>query len=109
MDFLTKLYKVRCKEEFAIYGFKTCNRVFYRVVNDVFQSFELQKSVSGEECIINFGLIPLCAGKEVNKTRTGPNHLKMFENDYSWFWYNRNDESNIGLCVEQMISYIKNI
>ena len=90
MDDLIKVYKRRCKEEFTSCGFKACNRLFYREIHDVFQGFELQKSVLGQECIVHFGVIPLCAGNAVKKTRTGANHLKMFENDDSWFGYNRN-------------------
>ena len=107
MDYLVKTYKDKCKKEFAGLGFKTYRRNFWRVVNDIFQSFELQKSVSGRGCTIHFVVVPMCAGECIKKEYCGPNHIKIFEYDYSWFDYDRNDENSMDNCVDEMISYMK--
>ena len=104
---LAKLFKQRCKEEFKEYGFKTYRSNFYRVVNDVFQSFTLHRSVSGEDCTVEFCALPLCYGSDINKDRCVADHLKMFEGNFSWFEYDRHDESSIEACVEEMISYMR--
>ena len=107
MDYLTKIYKDRCKEEFGTLGFKTYRKNFYRVVNDVFQSFDLQKSVSGGDCTIHFVVVPLCAGSSITKEYCGPDHIKMFAGDYSWFYYDRNDLRDIERCMDEMMVYMK--
>ena len=107
MDVLTKFFKEICKNEFTKYGFKTYRRNFYRVVNDVFQSFTLHKSVAGNNCTVEFVIVPLCAGDVINKTYCGAHHLKIFEKDWSWFYYDRTDEQSIKNCVSEMIGYMK--
>ena len=107
MDYLTKIYNEKCKKSFSELGFKYYRKNFYRVVNDVFQSFQLHKSVSGSECTVEFVVAPLCLGDSIHKAYCGPDHIKKFENDYSWFQYDRNDESNMDSCVDEMIGYMK--
>ena len=107
MDYLTKIYKEECKKEFCALGFKTCRNNFYRVINDVFQSFCLHKSVSGVDCTIEFSVVPLCMGNVINKSYCGATHLKMFEGNYSWFSYDRNDIKSIDNCVDLMLEYMK--
>ena len=86
MDYLTKKYKEKCKELFDGYNFRIYNNNFYRVINDVFQSFNLHKSVSGCDCTVEFGVVMLCEGNGVYKSRCQPYRIKQFDNrDYSWF------------------------
>lgn len=107
MDTLTKIFKEKCKNEFSKYGFKTYRRTFYRVVNDVFQSFGLHKSVSGNNCTVEFCIVPLCAGDVIQKTYYGPENIRMFENSMAWYFYDRTDESSMENCVSEMIAYMK--
>lgn len=88
-------------------GFKSYRKNFYRVVNDVFQSFQLHKSVLGSECTIEFVVAPLCLGDSIHKAYCGPDHIKNFENDYSWFQYDKNDKSSMDSCVDEIIGYMK--
>ena len=107
MDYLTKKYKEKCKEIFSELGFKIYRNTFYRVVNDVYQSFSLHKSVSGGDCTVEFIVAPLCVGDHIYKGRCGPDHLKKFESTYAWFYYNRYDISSMDHCVDEMIGYMK--
>lgn len=107
MDYLTKIYKDRCKEEFKAMGFKSYRKNFYRVINDVFQSFQLHKSVAGNNCTVEFVVVPLCEGDCICKECCGPNHLKVFEGDFNWFFYDRNDFRDIDRCVDEMFEYMK--
>ncbi len=106
MNKLTKLYKQKCINEFRKLGFKSYRNNFYRVVNDVFQSFGLHNSVSGNSCTVEFGVFPLCCGSIITKNHTGANHLKVFENNYSWFKYDKNSIESIEQTVNSIIEYI---
>lgn len=107
MRFLTNQYKKRCKELFGKYGFINYRNYFYRVVNDVFQSFELHKSAYGDKCTIHFCVRPLCEGNSIAKNCCGPDHLKIFESNFTWFEYDRYNEENIRKCLEEMIHYMQ--
>lgn len=107
MDYLTKVYKEKCKKEFFELGFKYYRRNFYRVINDMFQSFQLHKSVSGSGCTVEFVVVPLCLGNCIQKTYCGSDHIKMFERDYSWFKYDRGSKESMDKCIDEMIGYIK--
>lgn len=107
MNNILKEYKKRCKEEFGNYGFKIFQSNHYRVVNDVFQSFNLHKSVSGQSCTVEFGIIPMSVGYELNKSSVNPCHLKNFEEMYSWFEYDKNSQESIDKCVTEMLICMK--
>ncbi len=107
MKYLAQMYRKRCKEELCLYNFKSYRNNQYRIVNDVFQSFELHQSVSGNQCTVHFVVVPLCVGETITKTYCGPDHLKMFDGDYSWFDFDRNEES-IGICINHILGYIQN-
>ena len=107
MEYILKEYKRRCKEEFAIYEFKTYRSNHYRIVGDVFQSFNLHQSVSGTDCTVEFGIIPLSVEYDINKSSCNPCHLKTFEKSYEWFNYDKNSILSMGLCVDDMIAYMK--
>ncbi len=107
MEYILKEYKRRCKEEFSIYGFKTYRSNHYRIVGDVFQSFNLHQSVSGTDCTVEFGIIPLSVEYDIDKSSCNPCHLKTFENLYEWFNYDKNSISSMDSCVNEMIAYMK--
>lgn len=107
MKYILKEYKQRCKEEFSIYGFKTYKSNHYRVVGDIFQSFNLHQSVSGTDCTVEFGIIPLSVEYDIDKLSCNPCHLKTFENSYEWFNYDKNSKLSMELCVNDMIVYMK--
>ncbi|MBQ7011412.1 MAG: hypothetical protein IJN63_06865 [Clostridia bacterium] len=106
-SYLLHNYKNRCKNEFDKYGFNWHGNNAYRVVNDVFQSFCLHRSVSGDSCTVEFITVPLCIGQYINKSYCGPNHLKKFENEGSWFEYDKNDDKSMEECVSNMIGYMQ--
>ena len=107
MDIITKAYKESVGSLVVPLGFKSYRKNYYRVINDIFQSVNLHKSVSGDNCTIEFVIAPLCAGDFIKKDFCGTNHLKMFKNDYSWFPYNKDDEGSVNNCVGEMISYVE--
>lgn len=107
MDYFLKEYKQKCKQEFGQYGFKAYRNNHYRVVNDVFQSFSLHRSVSGLDATVEFGIVPLGVDYDLDKSFVNPYHLKQFENRGGWFEYNRNSSASISACINEMIGYIK--
>jgi len=107
MDYLVKTYKEKCKNEFGELGFKTYRRNFYRVINDMFQSFHLHKSISGMHCTIEFIAAPLCYGGGIGKLFCSPDHLKFFEQDASWFGYDSGNPWLMDDTVDEMIGYMK--
>lgn len=107
MEYLLKKYKIKCKEEFGEYQFKPYKNNYYRIINDVFQSFNLHISTSGSSCTVEFGIIPLSVSYDLNKTSVSPYHLKNFENCNNWFDYDRNSLASIDMCIDSMISYMK--
>jgi len=106
MGYFLKTYKDICKNEFGKYGFKSYRNNHYRVINDVFQSFGLHRSVYGWDCTIEFTIAPLCGETKLEKTTCGADHLKMFEGVYEWFPYDRNSEDSMKSCILDMVSYM---
>lgn len=107
LKYLTSKFKAECKKEFLNLGFKMSGMYFYRVVNDMFQSFHLHRSVDGCRCTVEFCTVPLCIGEDINKAFCGSNHLKMFWNDWSWFDYDRKSSESMDNCVDAMTSCMK--
>lgn len=107
MDIFLQKYKAMCNAEFKKYGFKNYRNNYYRVINDMFQSFSLHRSVSGDICTVEFLIAPLCR-TNLNKTSCGVSHLKNFEGLYSWFDYDKNSEESINDCLSSMLSYMHN-
>jgi len=107
MDYFLKQYKQVCKEEFSGYGFKSYRNNHYRVVNDVFQSFCLHRSVYGKSCTVEFGILPLATEYTIEKDRCRSDHLKKFEGVYEWFEYDNRSEPSIDRCISEMLVYMK--
>lgn len=107
MDYFLKQYKQMCKQEFGQYGFKTYCNNHYRIVNDIFQSFCLHRSIYGHDATIEFCIRSLAEEDTIDKTASGANHLKRFENSEAWFPYDKRDEKSIDYCIESMLSYMK--
>ena len=108
MDYFLKQYKKICKEQFSGYDFKSYKNNHYRIINDVFQSFELHRSVYGDSCTVHFGALPMCRMSPIDASTCPAMHLKMFENDFSWFPYDNKSEESINDCVNELKQYIAN-
>lgn len=106
MDYFLKQYKKICKEQFSGYVFKSYKNNHYRIINDVFQSFELHRSVYGDSCTVHFGVLPMCRTSPIDASTCPAMHLKMFENDFSWFPYDNKSEESINDCVNELKQYM---
>ena len=104
MDYFINIYKKRCKEEFSKYGFKSFRNNYYRVVNDIFQSFTFHRSVSGNDCNTIFGIVPLSVEYKLDKTFVNPYRVSDFEDNRPWFNYDRSLDSSVEKCIDDMIS-----
>ncbi len=103
MDYFINIYKKRCKEEFSKYGFKSFRNNYYRVVNDIFQSFTLHRSVSGSDCNTIFGIVPLSVEYKLDKSFVNPCRVSDFEDNRPWYNYDRTLESSVEKCINDMI------
>ncbi len=103
---MLKMFKNMCKTEFKEYGFKCYQNNYYRIINDIFQSFCLHRSVSGNECTVEFFIAPMCCDTVIDKKRCGPMHLKRFEGDNSWFAYDRHSEDSMNECIREICEYM---
>lgn len=107
MDYFINTYKKRCKEEFNEYGFKTYRNNHYRVINDIFQSFTLHRSVSGNDCNVIFGIVPLAVEYDLDKSFVNPCRISDFGSKNPWFNYDRTLHSSIDICIDNMFRYMK--
>lgn len=106
MDYILKKFKARCKEELKKYGFHPYRNNHYRVVNDIFQSFNLHRSISGWECTVEFSIVPLSVGYDIRKDTVNSYHLKNFENSAEWFKYDKNSIEDMDACVDKLLYYM---
>ncbi len=107
MDYMVKVYKQLCREKFSKYGFKNYGNNHYRIINDVFQSFYLHKSVDRMSCTVEFAVIPISVGYSIDKSFCQATHLKMFEGNYEWFKYEKDSKESIDVCIHEMYRYMK--
>lgn len=106
MNYVDKVFHNICSRELVpIYGFKRYRNTYYRIINDVFQSFNLHKSVSRDNCTVEFTLRPLCTDVLITKGTCGSDHLKIFRGTYDWFYYD-NTPLSIEACFEEIYKYI---
>ena len=49
-----------CKAHYSKIGFRRYQQGYSRITNDVLQNFRFKKLSSGRECIVEFGVFPLC-------------------------------------------------
>lgn len=114
MDDFLKRFKIRCEAEVLQYGFKQKKNVFARIVNDVFQSFYIEKlgRYSGErECRIGFSILPLCQKLEAKWALSGVGiyYLKKFEVSH-WMegdgWRYKISSEDISYCIDEILIYI---
>lgn len=106
MDYFKQQYTESEKNIFAGYGFKTYANNSYRIINDVFQSFHLHRSVYGGRATVEFGILPLCTDRRIDKSTCLPWHLKMFEGSMAWFDYDGKSERSIDECIVQIKGYM---
>lgn len=107
MSNVLKEYNKMCKKEFDSYNFKLFHNNHYRVINDIFQSFRLHRSISGQECTVEFGIIPMSVGYDLNKSSVCPYHLNNFTGMHDWFEYDRNSPEDVNACVVKLIADMK--
>ena len=106
MNAITKIFKMKSKQLFKEYGFKTYNSYFYRKINNVFQSVCLHSSVSGQDCVTEFALLPLCISYPLSKSSCGTYTVRQFYNQYSWYQFEKNNEKSMQLCADTMLKDI---
>lgn len=100
-------------------GFKQSKNVFWRVVNDMYQTFYIEtfKAYAGmKNCRVGFCVIPLCAGvsAETDIRQQGLYYLKKFEPAYhfdDWQpwdgWLYNNDEKVREYCCKEITRMLK--
>lgn len=120
-DFNRKYYKT-CTSIVFPYGFRRYKRVFGRVVNDVYQSFDIEKlgrQSAGKIVRVGFGVVPLCEKLQENWLESGVGlyYLKQFElipfygpdytSDYDITnWYYQPEPESIDVCVAEIMRYL---
>ena len=111
MDLFLKTYANECKKHFAHLGFRRSGNTHWRVINDVYQAFFLQRRAKDGSCQLLFGTIPLCIGIESHYVRDGslltfqPTHFPDC-NLLSWT-YLTNSEDSIASCVRRIMMFIQ--
>lgn len=100
-------------------GFKQSKNVFWRIVNDMYQTFYIEtlKAYAGmKKCRIGFCVVPLCAGvsAEADIRQRGLYYLKKFEPAYQledwqpWDgWLYNDDEKVRELCCKEITRMFK--
>ena len=98
-------YKKRFTLEFQNMGFKVYKNRCYRIINDLYQAFEINL-YKGKECDVNYGIIPICAIITSNHDSVcGLRYELSWKHDRFRWNYNNNVES-INYCIDQVIKYI---
>jgi hypothetical protein len=111
MDDFLKQYRIKCEAKVLQYGFKRKKNVFARLVNDVLQSFYVEKlSISPYEraCRVGFSVLPICQKLEIEPI-LGVYYLRKFEISHcveSDRWRYKSIPENIGVCVDEILMYI---
>lgn len=94
MDDLLKIYKDECKKHCSQFGFKSYKNSFYRVINDVKQTFELRRFKYGCRCTVEFGIVPLCY--KINSKNDGVGYELGLLDDSKRIWeFNPADAASI--------------
>ena len=114
MDNFISEYTKTCKRIVEKYGYKHKKRVFVRVINDVCQSFFVEKlglTPNGRKCRVCFAVLPLCQRLDEKQVLDGIGKysLKNFETAH-WTkgdcWYYKTDPSSIKECISEIMRYI---
>ena len=101
-----KEYSNQCKELVAPLGFRRKGNTFGRVINDVVQTFTLERYGSGHLCRVVFLTAPLCS--EFECVPIGLLALKRFEGSYDedWFYDAKNSES-VSSVIKTITEYME--
>ena len=114
MDNFLKQLKKKCRVEVSQYGFIQKKNVFARIVNDVFQSFHIEKIARGtnqRECRVGFSVLPLCQKLDAKWALSGVDkyYLRKFE-VIDWTegdgWQYKIDSDKISSCIDDILVYI---
>jgi len=104
MDFFRKTYKECCKRQFGPQGFKNANLTFWRVVNDVVQSFYIWCNRAGNRCFLNFGITPLATGEGAG----GLFPATAFPQIANFWWdFNKTSEQSVQICVSEVMQFLQ--
>lgn len=95
-----------CKREFKQYGFKPYRNNHYRIINSIFQSFCLHRSVYGNTATVEFVILSLAQEYKIDKLTCGADHLRKFENSAEWFLYENKSDKSIDECIVSMMGYM---
>jgi len=104
MDNLLKIYKDECKKHFSQFGFKSYKNSFYRVTNDVKQTFELRRYKYGFRCTVDFGIVPLCYRITAKNDGVGY-ELGLLDGSNRMWEYNPDDEVSVVQCACNLASF----
>ena len=72
-------------------------------MNDIFQSFTFHRSVSGYDCNIIFGIVPLSVEYKLDKSFVNSYRITDFEDNRPWYNYDRNSEASVEKYINEMI------
>lgn len=104
MDIL-KTYKNECSKIVLPLGFKSYKNSFYKITNDVKQTFELRRFRSGWQCTVDFGILPLCY--KINNKNDGVSYeLGLLDGSRQLWEYNPNDEESIKNSINSLVMYM---
>lgn len=105
MDYFLKNYKHHFKEALAQYGFKTYNKAFYRIKNDVMQYFLLHRWVPyGRSCTIDFDIYPLCMGVDKSYFVSATFDVTTLKGLNNWWEYDPKSEKSISDVTKKMLT-----
>ena len=109
MKTIVQLFREAWKAKYSDLGFYRHNNSYYRVVNNIVQSFVLERIMSGREARILFSIYPLCAG--IRSPYYQRYDLKRFVAPYnvSEFDFDLHDEIMIKKCLQKLFDKIDDI
>ena len=116
MDTFSSQYQARCKELVQQYGFHRRKNVFIRVINDVCQSFYMEKLSRGpfhKLCRIGFSVLPLCQNVSAQHVEAGVGlyYLRKFQisdaSEESDGWIYSLQAESISACIEEISQYLE--
>lgn len=100
-------YKKICTQKYAYLGFAKYKQTYARIVNDIFQAFTFKRYSCGNECTVEFAIVPLCVG--LNYPDVGFYQLNHLTPQYTDWKYNRFSEKSIENCLSEIFDAIDSI
>ena len=104
MNLFVKTYKEYCKRQFGPLGFKNKDLTYWRIINDVVQSFYIWHDRPGNMCFLNFGVTPLATGEGAGGTFPATAFPQM--NKY-WWDFDKSSEKSVQICVNEIVEFLQ--